>query len=162
MTADKSHEQPHPDRRDLDAFESALSGGLQSAIFHLNRLTPHRFTGVFRFDGEMLRSVALVDKWAPDVTRGDDLPIANAYCAHLHSTGQPLEVHDGASDPRTGWMRDAPFRSYSGAVIYAPDGSLWGALCHFDEKPCDEATSSLPLLLSAAGRLYPCAADVAA
>jgi hypothetical protein len=116
----------------------------------LNARTAHRFTAVFRFDGEMLRNVALVDKWLPSVERGDDVPLAQAYCSHLQTTGEPLEVRDGREDSRTPWMASSPIVSYCGAVIWNDAGEPWGALCHFDSAPCDAKDSEMPLLVAAA------------
>jgi hypothetical protein len=36
--------------------------GVHAALEHLNHRTPHRYTGLFRFDGEMLRNEALFDR----------------------------------------------------------------------------------------------------
>lgn len=140
---------------DLAAFERVLSSeGLRGALRFLNRRTPHRFTGVFRFDGDMLRNVALVDKWHPEVQVGEDVPLALAYCSHLHRTGEPIEVSDGRSDPRTVSMKNSPVVSYCGAPIRDLAGHPWGALCHFDNASCDAKESDLPLLTAAAGMLF--------
>lgn len=128
--------------------------GLQPALRLLNGRTPHRFTGVFRFDGDILRNVVLVDKWAPAVVRGDDVPLAQAYCAHLHRSGGAVEVTDGPADARFPWMQQSPIVSYCGAVILDEDGRRWGALCHFDISRCESKKSDLPLLEAAAGLIY--------
>lgn len=146
---------PTPVAGDLLAFASALDeGGIAAALRFLNQRTAHRYTGVFRFDGEMLRSVALVDRWQPEVDRGDDVPLAEAFCAHLESTGQPLAVTDGRADPRTPWMANSNVASYCGAVIQDADGSRWGALCHFDHSPCESKDSDVPLLAAAAALIH--------
>lgn len=146
---------PQAPGSDLHGFLEALrDGGLRSALLFLNKRTPHRYTGVFRFDADMLRNVALVDKWDPAVIRGEDVPLAAAYCAHLHRTGEPLEVHDGNSDARVPWMAGNPIVSYCGAVVEDEFGRPWGALCHFDSAPCDAKTSDLPFILAAAKMLY--------
>ncbi len=139
----------------MEAFTQSLRGhGMRAALLCLNRRTPHRYTGVFRFDGDMLRSVALVDKWDPAVALGDDMPLAAAYCAHLHRTGEPLEVQDGATDPRVPWMAGSPIVSYCGAVIPDAQGAPWGALCHFDTASCQAKGSDMPLIAAAAKILY--------
>lgn len=146
---------PPPLARDLEAFKRCLrQDGLRGALTHLNLRTPHRFTGVFRFDGDTLRSVALVDKWDANVERGEDAPVARAYCAHLRSTGQPLGVEDGDIDPRTPWMRGSGIASYCGAVIRNKLGAPWGALCHYDAGRCESKDSDMPLLVAAAALLY--------
>jgi hypothetical protein len=143
---------------DLQGFGAALERhGVRGALLFLNNRTSHRYTGVFRFDGDMLRSVALVDVWDPNVQLGDDVPLAAAYCAHLHRTGEPLEVANGATDPRVPWMSASPIVSYCGAVILDLQGQPWGALCHFDVARCDAKHSDMPLLATAARMIYPSA-----
>lgn len=146
---------PPPLKSDLEALRRCLGDdGLRAALKLMNSRTPHRYTGVFRFDDEMLRNVALIDKWDISVEQGEDVPIAEAYCAHLHRTGEPLEVEDGNGDLRVPWMAGSPIVSYCGAVIQAPDGAPWGALCHFDTARCDVKSSDMPLLVEAARLLY--------
>ena len=146
---------PPPLAADLQSFRQVLDeGGLRDALLFLNRRTPHRFTGIFRFDGDMLRNVMLVDKWDPEVAQGEDVPLAAAYCAHLHRTGELLEVENGHTDERTPWMADSPVASYCGAVIPGDDGHPWGALCHFDPAPCDRKDSDMPLIVAAATMVY--------
>lgn len=146
---------PAPHASDLQEFGTCLQQeGLRSALLFLNRRTAHRYTGVFRFDGEMLRNVVLVDKWDPTVELGDDVPLAAAYCAHLHETGQPLEVQDGSADARVPWMHGSPIVSYCGAVIEDAQGQPWGALCHFDTSPCDAKNSDMPLIVAAARSIH--------
>ena len=99
----------------------------------------------------MLRNVALIDKWDAAVQHGEDVPLEEAYCAHLHRTGQPLEIEDGRVDERVPAMRDSPIVSYCGAVIANGAGAPWGALCHFDVARCDTKNSDLPLIVAAAG-----------
>lgn len=136
---------------DVRGFQDALRQiGIAGALRFLSARTAHRFTGVFRFDGDLLRSVALVDKWRPEVERGDDVPLAQAYCAHLKADGEPLEVTNGRTDPRTPLMAKSDVASYCGAVIRDENGEAWGALCHFDPSPCESKNSALPLLVAAA------------
>ena len=140
---------------DLAELDRSLrERGMRGALWLLNARTPHRFTGVFQYEGDMLRSVALVDKWDPLVERGEDVPVASAYCAHLRNTGEPLEVADGSTDPRTPWMAQGEVLSYCGAPIRTRSGELWGALCHFDTARCETKNSDMPLLLAAAALLH--------
>jgi hypothetical protein len=44
--------------------------GVHAALAYLNRRTPHRYTGLFRFEGALLRSEVLVDGNQPLVHRG--------------------------------------------------------------------------------------------
>jgi hypothetical protein len=141
---------------DFDAFLAELRhGGVHPALAFLNARTPHRFTGVFRFDGTMLRNVALVDNWDPAVRRGDDIPLAQAYCAVLHDGADSLEVLDSRTDGRFPQMTDSPIASYCGALIRDSEGEPWGALCHYDLQPCESKSSDMPLLTASAAALHP-------
>lgn len=148
-------EVPPPLASDLEEFRESLRvRGLRGGLWFLNARTPHRFTGVFRFDGEMLRNVALVDKWDPLVELGQDVPLASAYCAHLQREGGPLLVEDGSTDPRVPWMAKSEVVSYCGALIRDEAGEPWGALCHFDTSRCDAKTSDMPLIFAAAALIH--------
>lgn len=147
----------------LTEFHARLAGGGRRAGLELlNKRTPHRFTGIFEFSGDTLKNVELVDKWDGTVTRCDDVPLANAYCAHLQRTGEPLAVVDGAQDPRVPWMKNSPVASYCGAVIENPAGQPWGALCHFDLSPCESNRGEVQLLVAAARLLGPAPETAAA
>ena len=144
-----------PEAGPLEEFERRLEqGGLVEALRFLNLRTPHRFTGVYRFDGETLRNVALVDKWLPGTQVGDDVPLARAYCSHLLGNGGSLDLGDGRTDPRTPGMQDSSVVSYCGSVILDEQEQPWGALCHFDEAYCQSRTSEVPLLVSAAKSVF--------
>ncbi|MDB5858187.1 MAG: hypothetical protein JWQ76_1876 [Ramlibacter sp.] len=146
---------PAPPPADYQAFEQSLrQGGLRAALAFLNQRTPHRYTGIFRYDGEMLRNVALHDKWNVDVARGSDLPLAGAYCSVVHDTAGPLVVEDGAIDIRFPHLQGSPVLSYCGALIRDEQGNKYGALCHYDVQPCQAKASDLPLMVAATSPLY--------
>lgn len=151
MASNNTSGVPPPLKADVEDFARRLAeSGLRAGLSFLNKRTPHRYTGVFRFDGDMLRNVALVDKWDISVDHGNDVPLEAAYCAHLHRTGEPLDVANGAADPRVPWMKGSPVVSYCGSVIPDAAGNPWGALCHFDSAPCDTKNSDMPLIVAAA------------
>ena len=50
-------------RRSLEAFSETLQArGTEAAIAYLNDGVPHRYTAVYRLDGQILRNVILHDK----------------------------------------------------------------------------------------------------
>lgn len=67
---------------ELAEFRAALREGVHAALRYLNSRTPHRFTGVYRYDGEMLRNMALFDRFEPDQQRGGDIPMADGTLCH--------------------------------------------------------------------------------
>lgn len=127
-------------------FEHVLhETGLHGALRFLNARTPHRFTGVYRYDGAMLRNVALFDQFNPDHIRGDDAPMGNTFCSLVPRFGGALAFADASSDPRVSHV-GTPVVSYCGVQLRDGDGEPLGTLCHFDLKPCEPRTSDLPFL----------------
>jgi hypothetical protein len=136
---------------ELSAIEAALqAGGVHAALRVLNARVPHRFTGVYRFDGGTLRNVALFDRWAPHLAQGADAPMSETFCALVEKTDGPLEVTDGRKDDRFPWMQSNAVASYCGAPIRNIEGRAIGTLCHFDLEPCQATASEGPLLVQAA------------
>lgn len=147
-----------PDFSDeLSSVESALrTSGVHGALGVLNRRVPHRFTGIYRFDGDTLRNVALFDRWTPDQPDGADAPMGETFCAIVQKLDQPVQVTDGAQDERFPWMQANPVASYCGAPIRDAEGMAVGTLCHFDLEPCQAIATEVPLLEQAAA-LFRCA-----
>jgi len=70
-----------------EQFQARIdSDGLQTSMRWLNQQVPYRFTAIFRFDGDMLRNVCLVDKLNSEITRCDDQPITESYCIYINHT----------------------------------------------------------------------------
>ncbi len=134
--------------------EALRTSGLHAALALLNARTVHRFTGVYRYDGDTLRNVALFDRFAPDVERGVDAPMIATYCAIVPSVGASLEVADGRSDSRFPWMQDNSVVYYCGVQICDDAGAPVGTLCHFDLQRCETPSSELPLMGVVAPLLY--------
>jgi hypothetical protein len=142
-------------REHLATLQEVLAtSGLHGALGHLNRRTPYRFTGLYRYDGDMLRSMALFDRWSPDIDEGEDAPMGETFCAIVRDTGEWLEVKDGRSDPRFPWMRENAVVCYSGALIRDADGKPFGTLCHFDVQRCQPSRSEVALLRAAGPLLH--------
>ena len=129
--------------------ESGLFGGLQ----YLNGRTAFRFTGIYRFDGDMLRNVALFDRWTPEARQGADAPMSETFCAIVKQTGDAIQVSNGRTDPRFPWMSANAVVSYCGALIRDEGGHPMGTLCHFDLQPVEPPSSELNLLKAAAPKV---------
>jgi hypothetical protein len=132
--------------QDAIEFERLLNHeGLWEALRFLNMRIPYRFTGVYRYEGTMLRNVVLFDQNDPAVKHGDDFPMIDAPCARVGDHGGQLVVVDFVTDPR--FLRSfAPIVSYCGALIRNLDGSDFGTICHFDIKPCQTSLTHAALL----------------
>jgi hypothetical protein len=130
----------------VQQFRAAVEvDGIHGGLRYLNGRTPHRFTGIYRYDGDVLRNVYLFDQFAPEQTHGQDVPMADAYCATVDSYGGSLEFGDVTRDaiPSRG---ESPVQSYCGVLIRDHDGNPFGTLCHYDVKPCDARISDAPVL----------------
>jgi hypothetical protein len=141
--------------------EVLRTGSLHAVLKILNARTVHRFTGVYRYDGDTLRNVALFDRFAPDVERGGDAPMVATYCAIVPSVGDSLEVTDGRSDSRFPWMQDNAVVYYCGVQICDHAGAPVGTLCHYDLKRCQTPSGELPLMGAVAPLLYEAIKDLA-
>jgi hypothetical protein len=139
------------DAPELQEVRASLArGGLHAALRYLNGRTPFRFTGVYRFDGDMLRNVSLFDRWAPDVTEGADAPLSQTFCALVRDAGDTLQVDDGRTDPRFPWMAGNAVVCYCGALMRDDAGAAVGTLCHFDVQRCEPSDSELAVLKAVA------------
>jgi hypothetical protein len=138
---------------ELHEFSTLLQAqGVHAALEYLNGRTPHRYTGVFRFDGNTLRNEALFDRFQPNVQEGDDVPMAVTYCSLVGRQEAPLEILDAARDPQAREIQ-TPVISYCGVLIRDEQGQPFGTLCHYDMQRCQERTADVPLLEAAAGLL---------
>ena len=141
--------------RTLEALTIALNeGGPAAALGFLNKGVPHRYTAVYRFDGQLLRNVLLCDKL--DRIRPDFLlavPFKHSFCQFV-LRDQAFRTEDSRKDKR---LDGNPYQglviSYHSVPLTADvGGELWGTLSHFDMQ-------SLPLsddefrLLEQASRL---------
>jgi hypothetical protein len=129
--------------------------GPHQALLFLNSRTSHRFTGVYRFEPPIRRSVHLVDAYDSEVRRGHDTPIAETYCSIVAKTEQPFFTQDAAWDHE---LFDHPARdsvsSYWGVLIRNEERMPIGTLCHFDVKPCAVAFDEVALMEAAGPVLF--------
>lgn len=119
------------------AFEQSLQEqGLFGALRYLNSTTEYRFTGIYRFEPDWVRSVLLFDRGNPHLQLGKDVPLQDSYCMLTAQDGASCTIEDAQSDPRL--LRHAARESvlsYYAVHLVNPDGLSWGTLCHFDFIP---------------------------
>lgn len=141
--------------RETQEFESTLQRqGIHAALKYLNSRTPHQYTGIFRFDGDMLRNEVLFDRYNPQLLKGADAPMVATYCSLVGRQEAPLEITDATTDVRVKGKIETPVISYCGVLIRDAAGKAFGTLCHYDMQRCEERTADLPLLQAAAKMLY--------
>jgi GAF domain-containing protein len=118
-------------------FERTLQEqGLFGALRYLNSTTEYRFTGIYRFEPDWVRSILLFDRGNPHLQVGKDVPFLDSYCMLTAQDGDACTIEDSQSDPRLlqHAARDSVL-SYYAVHLMNPEGRSWGTLCHFDFIP---------------------------
>jgi hypothetical protein len=137
------------DATPLSKLELVLAEqGVVAALRVLNARAPHRFTAIYRFAPDILKNVNLVDAFAPETERGDDVAIRDAYCVLLADSRQ-ISFGELGSAPAA-FAGTSPVVSYCGVLLVDANGEPYGSLCHFDTKRCQRPDSEMPLLEMAA------------
>ncbi|WP_426390807.1 guanylate cyclase [Variovorax sp. R-27] len=133
--------------RDFNAFAAVLKArGARAALAYLNDGVPHRFSGVYRIDGDNLRNVLLVDK------RGEIrpaflevVPMDASFCQFVVRDGL-FRTNNSATDAR---LDGLPYQgvvvSYHAVPLVDSDRVLVGTLSHFDliERSIDDSEFEL-------------------
>jgi hypothetical protein len=124
--------------------------GVHAALEYLNHRTPHRYTGVFRFDGEMLRNEVLYDRNQTTTRQGNDVPLALTYCALVGRQEAPLTILDAATDPLAQGVDTSVISSACSSAM------LKGRrMAHFATTTCNGA-KSVPQICPCSKRLPNC------
>ncbi len=138
----------------LELKTSFTRGGARLAVAFLNSRTRHRFTSLYRFDGETLRNITFYDRENPTVESCEDIPIEASYCVFVRDTSKKFLVEDAASDTRVkDHPKKATLRFYCGVPLLDRDGKMFGSICHFDLEPGRIAEGEVELLEYMAGLL---------
>lgn len=110
--------------------------GVRPALELLNRASAHRFTALFRFEGETLRNLHLIDRDDPSVQRCPDMPVLESYCVYVRDTAGRFLVERSLEDARVeGHPKQRSVQSYCGLPLFDGRGELFGTICHFDFEP---------------------------
>ena len=143
----------------MKQFEASLrADGLFAAMRWLNGRVPYRYSAVFRFDGDVLRNICLIDKENPNVFTCADQPITNSSVCTSAVQVRVSALKKLLIDRR---VEDHPKRRnvqcYYGIPLYRAKGQMLGTVCHFDNSPTrvtEEVASALddlgPLIADAA------------
>jgi GAF domain-containing protein len=132
--------------------------GVRGALRYLNQRTRHRYTGIYRFDPPMLRSIVLYDRENPALQVGSDTRIEQSYCSLVRDDERPVTIADADADADPRLLvhpARARYQAYCGTPVRDGDGRCVGSLCHFDSRPRLVPECELPLLARAAELLGP-------
>jgi two-component system, OmpR family, response regulator len=122
-------------REDLVRF--VARGDMQELLSILNERADYRFSSLARFQGSAIVRLAHVDREGVDlaVTRGDP-SLADPYSLYVRESRFPLVIEDAEADPRVPkHLLRQRVMSYVGVPLFSSDGSVVGALCHYDVAP---------------------------
>ena len=123
------------------------SGGVGDVLRYVNARTQHRFTGLYRFDGAVLRNVAFFDRELEQSQRGADSPLCDTYCSIVSETQASVVIIDANNDPRAANNAGRKsLLSYCGALVRSTDGTPIGTLCSFDPAPQPVMDNEIALL----------------
>jgi GAF domain-containing protein len=132
----------------VDHFELVLRNqGLFEALRYLNSTTEHRFTGIYRFEQDWVRSVLLFDRGNPHLRAGADVRMKESYCMLAGRSQETFCIEDAQADPR---LLEHAARGtvlcYCAVKLLSLEGHPWGTLCHFDFRPCQIAAETIQAL----------------
>jgi GAF domain-containing protein len=113
--------------------ECLVEGDVRGALSILNGTTPHRFTAVYRFDGEMLVNLHVFDRLDADERLFPTIPVSASYCMYVRDPQRFFALEDSMADERVrAHPKREQVRSYCGIALLNEDGTIFGSLCHFD------------------------------
>ncbi len=132
----------------LRSLEALLTRrGVRALLVFLNGLTAHRFTALFRFDGETLNNAYFYDRDDPRADSCPDIPVSASYCVYVRDTRSTFVTNDSLDDAR---VRDHPkrneVRAYCGVPLVDEDGIVFGSICHFDFRPVSISQANVELM----------------
>ncbi|QNK68079.1 hypothetical protein [Variovorax sp. PAMC26660] len=107
--------------------------GVAAALAQLNRGVPHRYTAVYRLEGEMLKNIALFDKAGEDRPEFlAEVPLGTSFCQFVLRDGSFLTSDSAKDDRLNGHPYKGVMVAYHGVPVLNETGTLFGSLCHFD------------------------------
>lgn len=139
----------------MTEFETALqrlralmrAGDVRGALALLNARTAHRFTSLYRFDGDTLRNVWFFDCEHPERETVDDIPVLASYCVFVREREATFRVDDADADSRVaGHPKREQIRAYCGVPLLDDMGRMFGTICHFDFRPLAISDENVALM----------------
>lgn len=139
----------------MTEFDTALQelralirdGQVRRALALLNARTAHRFTSLYRFDGDTLRNVWFFDCEHPERETVDDIPVLASYCVFVREREATFRVDDADADARVaGHPKREEIRAYCGVPLLDDMGRMFGTICHFDFRPLAISDENVALM----------------
>lgn len=136
-------------------FDNALSrlralmreGDVRGTLALLNACTEHRFTSLYRFDGDTLRNVWFYDCEQPERETVEDIPVLASYCVFVRDTETTFRVDNADADARVAnHPKREQIRAYCGVPLLDAMGRMFGTVCHFDYRPLRISDENVALM----------------
>jgi GAF domain-containing protein len=121
--------------------------GVRAGLQYLNSLTGHRFTALYRFEGDTLRNAEFFDRENPLVTTTEAIPVLASYCVFVRDAGASFYTENARDDDRLGDHPKRPvIQSYCGVPLRDTEGRMFGTICHFDFAATGISRENLELM----------------
>ncbi len=129
------------------------TGGMPHALNYLNGRVPHRFTALYRLEGDRLRNVFLQDKTGIRPLFLQNLPLDGSYCRLAMRDGS-FRTDDASHDRRlAGHPLQDVVLCYHSVPIQTDDGRILGTVSHFDVERCTALSNQEFEFLHVAARM---------
>jgi hypothetical protein len=127
------------------------TSGLHGALAYLNARTQLRFTGVYAFNDQIVRSVCVYDRENPEVRSAPDERLVDTYCWFIAASASPFVTQYAPTDAR---LIDHPAQqsvvAFHGVPLLDSASACIGAICHWDVRPRVVPPDEVSLLYEAA------------
>jgi GAF domain-containing protein len=135
-------------KENLQLLRKVISqSGVRAGLEFLNKLTNHRFTALYRFDGEMLKNIFLFDRENPHQESTAEIPVLASYCVFVRDSGASFCVENSVTDARTvNHPKKLKIKSYCGVPLLDQFGKMFGTICHFDVNPRGTSVDNVALM----------------
>lgn len=144
------------------AADLLAQGNYAAALEYLNASTGHRFTALYRSDGDRAWNVVLFDRSNPLAPQFPEVGANETYCSIAIRDNQVFVVRDSLSDTRLdSHAARQVVRSYCGTPLTDAGGEAFGTLCHFDFEPVEPSDEAAELLRQLSALMNPSAMDAA-
>lgn len=106
--------------------------GIPAALALLNKRTQHRFTGIYKLQGDAMHAVQVFDRTGQQRSWVRAIPLGKSLCRYAIQHGE-FQVTSASTDRR---VANHPYRglveSYYGRLLLGREGEPYGTFIHFD------------------------------
>ena len=120
---------------DIAKFKATLAAhGVAGALEFLNRRVPHRYTAIYKIQGDLLLNLGIHDRLGEAVSPLPPTPNHQSLC-HYVTAQNAFVSEDVLNDPRlsTHFQRGV-INSYVGVPLSRGPQHLYGTLCQMDPQ----------------------------